>query len=216
LSLKWKVLLTLGVVMLSVNGTLSWLHYRDLQIRFEEQRTASRERLISEAIAVRADSALRLQAMASVLATVGAGSTFQSEPGSRRLRKHFDSYWPVLQLDLDINSMKVYSTTAVALAAWHVDASSDIDQDDRVRAVISQERALNWMHCRQTCMQFAAAPILSAGQVAGVVVLGSSLSEVIVSFNRLSGADLGVLASNSLKAPLNKPRISKIPITKYA
>ncbi len=203
LSLKWKVLLTLGVVMLSVNGTLSWLHYRDLQTRFEEQRTASRERLIYEAIAVRTDSALRLQAMASVLATVGAGSTFQSEPGSRQLRKHFDSYWPVLQLDLDINSMKVYSTTAVALADWHVDASSDIDQDDRVRAVISQERALNWMHCRQTCTQFAAAPILSAGQVAGVVVLGSSLSEVIVSFNRLSGADLGVLAPNGLNADKN-------------
>ena len=184
--------------MLSVNGTLSWLHFRDLKTRFEEQRTASRERLISEAIAVRTDSALRLQTMASVLATVGAGSVFQLEPLSRRLHEHFDSYWPVLQLDLDINSMKVYSRTGAALAAWHADASSDIEQYDRVRAVISQERALHWTHCRQTCTQFAAAPILSAGQVAGVVVLGSSLTEVIVSFNRLSGADLGVLAPNGL------------------
>jgi len=198
LSLKWKVLLTLGVVMLSVNGTLSWLHFRDLKTRFEEQRTASRERLISEAIAVRTDSALRLQTMASVLATVGAGGVSQLEPLSRRLHEHFDSYWPVLQLDLDINSMKVYSRTGAAMAAWHADASSDIEQDDRVRAVISQERALHWTHCRQTCTQFAAAPILSAGQVAGVVVLGSSLTEVIVSFNRLSGADLGVLAPNGL------------------
>ena len=198
LSLKWKVLVTLGVVMLSVNGTLSWLHFRDLQTRFEEQRTASRERLISEALAVRTDSALRLQTMANMLATVGARSAFQSEPASLRLRKHFDSYWPVLQLDLDINSMKVHSRTGATLAAWHADASSDIEQDDRVRAVISQERAMHWMHCRQTCTQFAAAPILSKGQVAGVIVLGSSLTEVIVSFNRLSGADLGVLAPNGL------------------
>jgi len=147
---------------------------------------------------VRTDSALRLQTMASVLATVGAGSVFQSKPASQQLHKHFENYWPVLQLDLDINSMKVYSRTGATLAAWHADASSDIEQDDRVRAVISQERALHWMHCRQTCTQFAAAPILSAGQVAGVVVLGSSMTEVIVSFNRLSGADLGVLAPNSL------------------
>ncbi|MCX7195978.1 MAG: hypothetical protein NTV37_08905, partial [Proteobacteria bacterium] len=166
--------------MLSVNGTLSWLHFRDLQTRFEEQRTASRERLISEALAVRTDSALRLQTMANMLATVGARSAFQSEPVSLQLREHFDSYWPVLQLDLDINSMKVYSRTGAALAAWHADASSDIEQDDRVHAVISQERAMHWTHCRQTCTQFAAAPILSAGQVAGVVVLGSSLTEVIV------------------------------------
>ncbi|CAG9933456.1 Histidine kinase [Candidatus Nitrotoga arctica] len=194
LSLKWKVLLTLGVVMISVNGTLSWLHFHDLKARFEEQRTASRERLISEAIAVHTDSALRLQTMASMLATVGAGGVFQLEPISRRLHEHLDNYWPVLQLDLDINSMKVYSRTGVVLAAWHADALSDIEQNDRVHAVISQERAMHWTHCRQTCTQFAAAPILSAGQVVGVVVLGSSLTAVIVSFNRLSGADLGVLA----------------------
>ncbi|RFC33442.1 MAG: PAS domain S-box-containing protein [Candidatus Nitrotoga sp. SPKER] len=194
LSLKWKVLLTLGVVMISVNGTLSWLHFHDLKTRFEEQHTASRERLISEAIAVHTDSALRLQTMVSMLATVGAGGVFQLEPISKRLHERLDNYWPVLQLDLDINSMKVYSKAGVPLATWHADALSDIEQNDRVRAVISQERAMHWTHCRQTCTQFAAAPILSAGQVAGVVVLGSSLTEVIVSFNRLSGADLGVLA----------------------
>jgi len=184
--------------MLLVNGTLSWLHFHDLKTHFEEQRTASRERLISEAIAVRTDSALRLQAMASVLATVGANGKFQLGPISRQLHKHFASFWPVLQLDLDINSMKVHSRTGATLAAWHTDESSDIEQDARVRAVISQERAMYWTQCRLTCTQFAAAPILSAGQVAGVVVLGSALTEVIVSFNRLSGADLGVLAPGGL------------------
>lgn len=180
--------------MISVNGTLSWLHFYDLKTRFEEQHTASRERLISEAIAVHTDSALRLQTMASMLATVGAGNASQLKPIFRQLHEHLDNYWPVLQLDLDINSMKVYSKTGGTLATWHADALSDIEQDDRVHAVISQERAMHWTHCQQTCTQFAAAPILSAGQVAGVVLLGSSLTEVIVSFNRLSGADLGVLA----------------------
>ena len=50
-----------------------------------------------------------------------------------------------------------------------------------------------WTRCRKRFTQFAAAPILSAGRVAGAVVLGSSLADVIVSFNRLSAADLGVL-----------------------
>ncbi|CAH1385132.1 Histidine kinase [Candidatus Nitrotoga sp. M5] len=198
LSLKWKVLLTLGAVMLSVNGTLSWLNYHDLNTRFEEQRTTSRDRLISEAIAVHIDSALRLQAMASVLATVGTRDELQLEPASQQLYGHFDNYWPVLQLDLDINSMKVYSRTGTPLASWYGDVTADIEQNDRVHAVISQERATHWIHCQQTCTQFAAAPILSSGLVAGVIVLGSSLTEVIISFNRLSGADLGVLAPDGL------------------
>ncbi len=203
LSLKWKVLLTLGVVMLSVNGTLSWLHFRDLRARFEEQRTDSRDRLISEAVAVRTNSALRLQTLAGLLATVGAGEKLQSGLVSRSLREHFDNYWTALQLDLDVNSMKVYSRTGATLAAWNVDASSDAKQDNRVRAVISQERAMHWLHCQQTCTQYAAAPILSAGHVAGVVVVGSSLTEAIVSFNRLSGANLGVLIPGSPVADKN-------------
>lgn len=52
---------------------------------------------------------------------------------------------------------------------------------------------MHWTRCRDVCTQFAAAPILSAGRVAGAVVLGSSLADVVVSFNRLSGAGLGVL-----------------------
>jgi PAS domain S-box-containing protein len=202
-SLKWKVLLTLGVVMLSVNGTLSWLHFRDLQAQFEERRAASRDRLVSEAIAVRTDYALRLQTMVSLLATVGASGAFKSEPKARQLHEHFDNYWPVLQLDFDVTSMKVYSRTGDTLAIWHSDELSDVKQDDHVRAVIMQERAMSWTYCRQTCTQFAAAPILSSGQVVGVVVLGSSLTEVIVSFNRLSGADLGILTPNGLVTDKN-------------
>jgi hypothetical protein len=67
LSLKWKILLTLGGVMLSVNGALSWLHHHDLTTRFEVQRTATRERLVAQAFAQRADFGLRLQALAGIL-----------------------------------------------------------------------------------------------------------------------------------------------------
>ena len=198
LSLKWKILLTLGVVMLSVNGTLSWLHFRDLQAQFDEQRSVFRDRLISEAIAVRTDYALRLQMMASLLATVGARGAFLSKPDARQFHKYFDNYWPVLQLDFDVTSMEVYSKTGDALTVWNADASSDMERNEHVRAVVSQERAMYWTHCRQTCTQFAAAPILASGRVAGVIVLGSSLTEVIVSFKRLSGVDLGVLTPNKL------------------
>jgi len=60
LSLKWKVLLTLGAVMLSVNGVLSWLHYQHLMTRFEEQRAETRARLVAQAFALRNEVGLRL------------------------------------------------------------------------------------------------------------------------------------------------------------
>ncbi|MCP5247473.1 MAG: EAL domain-containing protein [Candidatus Accumulibacter sp.] len=195
LSLKWKVLLTLGGVMLSVNGALSWLHFHDLTSRFEVQRTATRERLVAQAFALRSDFGLRLQALAGMLAaldSVGV-SLFQTQAGNALLRQHFDSYWSVLQLDLGLDSLQVYPKNGPPLATWRTDTLAELDHDAQVHTVIAEERAMHWTRCQQRCTQFAAAPILSAGQVAGAVVLGSSLADVVVSFNRLSGADLGVL-----------------------
>jgi len=195
LSLRWKILLILGGVMLSVNGALSWLHFHDLTTRFEVQRTATRERLVEQAFALRTDFGLRLQALAGMLAaldSVGVG-LFQTPAGNALLRRHFDSYWSVLQLDLGLDSLQVYAPSGPPVASWRTNALVEVEQDAQVRDVIGQERAMHWTRCEQLCTQFAAAPILVAGRVAGAVVLGTSLADVVVSFHRLSGADLGVL-----------------------
>ena len=195
LSLKWKVLLTLGGVMLSVNGALSWLHFHDLTSRFEVQRAATRERLVAEALALRSDFGLRMQALAGMLAaldSVGV-SLFQTQAGNALLRQRFDAYWSVLQLDLGFDLLQVYAKSGSPLATWSTDALPEQDQEEQVRKVITQERAMHWARCREVCTQFAAAPILSAGRVAGAVGVGRSLADLVVSFNRLSGADLGVL-----------------------
>lgn len=95
--------------MLSVSGALSWLHFHDLTNRFELQRTATPERLVADAFALRSDFGLRLQALAGMLAalySVGV-SLFQTAAGSAVLRQHFDSDWPVLQLDLGIDWLPV-------------------------------------------------------------------------------------------------------------
>jgi hypothetical protein len=196
LSLKWKVLLTLGVVMLSVNGALSWMHYQHLTVRFEEQRLETRKRLVRQAVALRNDFGQRLQGLAGVLAALDAVGVamFQTPTGSALLRPRFDSYWPALEFDLGIVSLQVYPTTGPPLATWPTDALLDVEQDGRVRVVIEGEQAMHWTRCREVCTEFAAAPILSAGRVAGAVVLGSSPADVVNSFPNVSGgADLGVL-----------------------
>lgn len=199
LSLKWKVLLMLGGVLLSVNGALSWLHFQDLTGRFELQRAATRERLIAQAFALRSEFGLRLQALAGMLAAlddVGSGLA-QSEAGNLLLKQHFDSYWSVLQLDFGIDSLQVYARDGQPLADWRNSSLAEVDLDAHARTVIAHERAMHWTRCVSQCTQFAAAPILAKGHVAGAVVVGSSLADLVVSFNRLSGADLGVLTPAS-------------------
>ncbi|MEF8730179.1 MAG: diguanylate cyclase [Accumulibacter sp.] len=195
LSLKWKVLLTLGAVMLSVNGVLSWLHYQDLMTRFDEQRAETRARLAAQAFALRNEVGLRLQALAGVLAALDSvGVTlFPTSAGNALLRQHFDSYWPALQYGYGIDSLQVYLTGGEQLAAWTSSGGPEVQPTVQVTEVINSERATSWTNCSEVCTEYAAAPILSAGKVAGAVVVGSSLAEVVNSFQRVTGADLGVL-----------------------
>jgi len=186
--------------MLSVSGALSWLHYQHLITRFEEQRAETRERLVAQAFALRGEVGLRLQALAGILAaldSVGV-SLFQTEAGNALLRQHFDSYWPALQYGYGIDLLDVYVRTGVPLARWRTAPDPGINLDAHVRNVIGNERSMNWTRCREVCTELAAAPILSAGQVAGAVVLGSSLADVVNSFQRVTGADLGVLIPTEL------------------
>ena len=193
LSVKWKVLLTLGTVMLSVNGALSWLHFHDLTVGFEKQRTETRQRLVDQAFALRDDFGLRLQGMAAVLAAFDSVDTLGTRAGRERLRRRFDSCWAALQLDLGIDSLHVYTAVGPPLASWPSDVPVETDHELQVRTVMRSEHAMHWTRCRDVCTEYAAAPILSAGRVAGVVVVGSSPADVVNSFKRLSGADLGVL-----------------------
>ena len=188
-------MLTLGAVMLSVNGALSWLHFNDLAARFEAQRAETRQRLVEQAFALRDDFGLRLQGLAGVLAALDSEGLglFQTKAGNVLLRKHFDSHWAALQLGLGIDSLQVYARTGLPLASWPTEGPADLGHAAQVRAVIVSERAMHWTRCREVCIEFAAAPILLAGEVAGVVVLGSSPADVVNAFKRVSGADLGVL-----------------------
>ncbi|MBL8397746.1 MAG: EAL domain-containing protein [Candidatus Accumulibacter sp.] len=199
LSLKWKVLLTLGVIMLSVNGALSWLHFNDLRARFESQRTAARERLINEAQSLRTDFGRHLQALASMLAALNSVDVdlLQTPSGRELLNKLFESYWSALQLDLGIDSLQVYPREGPPIGTWSTDTSAVRDQQAYVRNVIAHEQAIYWTSCHKICSQFAAAPVLAAGDASGAVVLSSSLAELVVSFNRISGADLGVMTAAS-------------------
>ncbi|MDS4015134.1 MAG: EAL domain-containing protein [Candidatus Accumulibacter sp.] len=212
LSLKWKVLLMLGGVLLSVNGALSWLHFQDLTSRFELQRAATRERLMAQAFALRSEFGLRLQALAGMLAALDdlRSDLSQNQAGGLLVMQHFDSYWSALQLDFGIDSLQVYARNGQPLADWRNHSFTEVDLDAHVRTVIAHERAMHWTRCGSLCTQFAAAPILAQGRVAGAVVLGSSLADVVVSFNRLSGADLGVLTRMSQAS--NKNSLSRLSL----
>lgn len=194
LSLKWKVMLLLSMILLAVNGALSWLAYTDQIAHFEQQRAVIRDKRLTEALSMQMESAQRMQQLAETLASVAGMAGFSAaEPGLQQLKGTFDAYWASLQLNLDMDALRLYAADGRPMAEWSGGQAAGAQEPSRVDMVLGQERSVAWLDCAQECTQFAAAPILAQGRVAGAAVVAGSLAGMIGSYRRLTGVDVGLL-----------------------
>lgn len=195
LSLKWKLILTLSVVLLSVNGGVSWLDYQNRLAAFAERRSVERTRHLNEALALKQSGARQMQRMADMtaslisMAEMARQSQVQPWQGAA-----FDAYWAALQLNLNIEEMRFYDAggrLTRMLGAMEAGTGLELAQ---VREALRREASLAWLDCTRQCMQSAAAPVLAEGQVAGVVVVSGLLADMIIAFRELTGVDVGLLS----------------------
>lgn len=195
LSLKWKVMLLLSMTLLGVNGTLSWLAYNDQITRFEQQRSVIRDRHLAQARSLQKESAQRMQQVADMMASAAGMAGFSTaEPELRKFTDMFDTYWVSLQLNLGMDVLGLYDADGELLFEWNSGYAKGAQEIYQVNKVLKHEQSAAWLECTQECTQFAAAPILAQGRVAGVAVVAGSLADMIGSFRRLTGVDVGLLS----------------------
>lgn len=195
LSLKWKVMLLLSMILLVVNGVLAWLAYVDQIAHFEQQRAVMRDRHLTEALSLQQEFAQRMQQLADMLASAAGMAGFSvAEAGRRQFTGMFDTYWSSLQLNFGIDALRLYAADGRLLSEWSGGQAGGEQEISRVNGVLGREQSVAWLRCAQECSQFAAAPILAQGRVAGAVVVAGSVADLIGSFRRLTGVDIGLLS----------------------
>lgn len=195
LSLKWKIMLTLSTVLLTVNGAVSWLAYQDQIAGFAERRAVLRERHLSEALSLQQDSAQHMQRLADMMASIVGMSGFSRAADVQSLAKDtLDPYAAALQLNLNVDAMRFYDAQGRLLSGLSASLGDGTRETARVGSVLMQEKSLVWLDCAQECVHSAAAPILAHGRLAGAVVVTGLLADMIVSFYRLTGVDIGLLS----------------------
>lgn len=191
ISLKWKLLLLLSVVLISVHGTLSLLAYDNLIYQFEKQREILRDRNLATAKTLQADAAQHFQQPADMLASIVGLVGFSDHA---KLKASIDAYWASLQLNLAVDTLRLYDRNVLMLYEWgDIQSPGNSQEFAYVKTALKQERPVAWLDCNHMCLQSVASPVLSEGRLAGVVVVRGSMSDMIIAFRRLTGADIGLL-----------------------
>lgn len=195
-SLKWKTLFSLSLVVLTINTLFYLLQSNALDSGFNQQHEEAIQRQKSTIQALLEKSSRRLEQIGSLTPSLYDIYSLLQKNNTGKLIKVFDSLWPSLQFDLNIEYLAIYNHEAKLISDWGGNYSSIVNDKDFggwVSKVIKIERPSAVLRCASSCMQFAIVPIMHRSKLMGSIVIGENLADLIYDFNRLENADLAIL-----------------------
>lgn len=199
LSLKWKALLLSSFVLIAVVGTIVALNYIELRNQFEQRRAELQNQYAYQAQGLLDQSGRRLRQWSTMVASLISAQAGAGDNREQQMIATFEWLAAILEMDMGMESIMMISSTGRHLATHGPYANSETRANlvEAVQQVMSTETPTSLIDCFDTCLQYAVAPILGTGDV---LVVGVSLADVILDFQRVSGTDLGLI--------VGRPKIS--------
>jgi len=192
LSLRWKALIILSIVLVVANASLAFLAYRQAVEQFEQQQMEVRHRQIRQFQALLDDGYRQMSRLANIAPLLGADRSDQDL--DERLHQALKNHGFMLDLEWDIRSIHWIQPNAPSVLLWPDQAQAlPVGLIKRLRNF--PEQTANLLTCAPDCYQYLAAPLLWQGRSAGALVLGRSVADVLLAFNALAGAEVAIIAN---------------------
>jgi signal transduction histidine kinase/CheY-like chemotaxis protein/HPt (histidine-containing phosphotransfer) domain-containing protein len=211
LSLRWKLLLVLGLLLGGVHGFLGYLGYINL-IEQSERQTRAEIGTYQAVLLALMDQAVREQER---LAAQIAAAVSPEELGGAQASE-------ALAVDLlaDLSAVEYFSRSGARLAAWNwselmsdgeaaapVSATVAGARDAALQAVARENRPQQFLYCEQQCVQQVFVPSFDRAGVEMIVGVARPVASTLLQFKQLTNADVALLVrSTSLPEQTGEPR----------
>ena len=217
LSLRWKALIGLSVVLIAVNASLAFFWYTQLVDQFERQQTSVRDRQATQLKALLDDRYQQMSRLANVVPLMV--QPHAQETLAEHLRRALNTNGAMLDLEWEIRSVHWIKPDGNVDLLWPLDAAA-LPEALAWGLKHSPDETARMLSCAQECREFRAAPLLWNGESSGALVLGRSLADALLAFNALTGAEAAIIPgtapSNSTRPPSpNSARLSIDPEAQF-
>ncbi|CAM0556492.1 MULTISPECIES: EAL domain-containing protein [Halomonadaceae] len=196
LSLTWRVIALSSLLLLALVTLFTWLGHDNLTRQFQESRSQHYERQQREIRLALVRSSENLRQLAGLTAaSASLGSPLQAG-NTAAVEQALDSQWPALQLEAGIDEILIINTQGQVLGNWGTgNTQTQLPILSWIRRVMHTEQPLTTLRCSASCQQFAAVPVLVAGESVGMVVLTRSLADVTRQAKEVSGSEVALLVT---------------------
>ena len=200
-SLKWKALGALSVVLVAIIAGITWLSYTNLRGQFETTLSVEEARYSPQIRALLHQIDQRLSQLASWIPALEGMAKALETRDRDALNRLFDHYWPAAQLDYDLQSAAFYDYEGSLIGAWNDGGRGPEIPQAWIDQVNLDERPLFALSCHTECFQVAVLPLLVDDRTLGSLVLTTSVAELILRFRQVTGRDLGILIRSKGTSP---------------
>lgn len=203
LNLKWKALILTSLVLLAVTVSYTGLNYFALNQQFQKRRISIQQEYARQVRGLLDQSSQRLRQLGTVLASLPDIQRQLSRSPRGDMATAFDRLWTNLALDRGMEVLILFSDPGHTVIArgWRPGDARAKRLAQTVKRVIENETPEELYDCANECIQFAVIPVLGPGNRSWAMVLGVSLADVVLDFQRVSGADMGLIASGPIPNP---------------
>lgn len=200
LSLRWKALTALSLVLVLVNASLAYLAYRQSARQFELQQSEVRERQGRQLRDMMRGHADEMSRLATLVPLVGPNPPL--EDLSTQLEHALRTNGAMLDLEWDIRSVHWLAAHGEGSIAWPEQAEA-LPPELSARIEAAPEQHTSLLSCKSECRQYLATPLLWNGSFAGSLILARSLADSLLSFHGLTGAEVAIAPRTAPPAPLS-------------
>jgi len=186
LSLKWKLSLSLGFILITLYSAYSYYIYQQSTENFLQNRAVTQQKQMNIARALTAESVFVLERFnESILVTPR-----HSRSSEKEIAILFNKYWSHWQVIWNLEGATLYVKKQAKLKHWGKGAQVS---DETLQQVFNNEAPYNEIQCRNGCVQQIVTPILSNSKVIGALALSVSFVDTLLQYQNTTNSDLGVL-----------------------
>jgi PAS domain-containing protein len=217
-SLKWKTLALVSLVLTAIHFALVFQGYYEQLSQFEARQALTFERQVNILQKLLAQSEARLQRIGTLVPGV---------VNSMSLSSGFEEQWSGVQIELQLEALQLYGADArvkvAGVSPWNGEPPLEIRK--RIATALHGERPTGFILCEPACVQFALVPVLGPAGEHQLMLLGSSLADLVLEFPGLTGASVALLTENAdggarywdryrldaiSDAPTNEPKLREL------
>jgi diguanylate cyclase (GGDEF)-like protein len=211
LSLKWKVVLGISLVLISVNLVVSLVTYNQVLIQFEQNRLTTQLSYKKGFEGLVSNSFDRMKQLAYIIPLLKSKvNPDENHTGSdsfeHDLQQIINQHASLLQIEYNLNGLAYYREPSQAMVVWN-----EFNLPDSVKKMLQKslldEVPGSTLECQQSCNLFTATPLLNQDGTTGLLLLSASLVDLVVEFASITDADIGLISLGSKNQ--NMPDLSK-------